>query len=350
MFQMFAYRYGVEPEGNVHEDPHGEFLGKNILYVRHTLTATSQTFHLAEDTVRAQLEKAIERLLEARSHRIRPHLDDKILTSWNGLMISALAKGAQVLGEQRYLEAAQNAATFILTRMIDQGAGVLNRRFRDGEAAIAGFLDDYAFLIAALLDLYEADFNAAHLKNALALTDKMMELFEDPQSGGFFSTAGDASLVLRMKDDYDGAEPSGNSIALLDLLRVAHLTDRPECREAAERTLRGLASKISSQPVAVPQMLVGLDYYQSVPREIVIVGDQPDDLTQAFLRSARAQFLPQALILLIDSEVTRAKVAEIFPAAANMEPVEGRPTAYVCKKYACELPTNDISKFNELLQ
>src|SRR5208337_980258 len=181
----------------------------------------------------------------------------KILTAWNGLMISAFAKGAQVLDELRYRSAAQRAATFILTKMYDAKTGLLQRRYRDGEAAISGFLDDYAFFIGALLDLYEADFDPDHIETAMALTDKMRELFEDQTEGAFFSTAaGDSSLVLRMKDDYDGAEPSGNAVALVDLLRLAHFTDRAEYREAAERTLRASAPKITQQAVAVPQMLV----------------------------------------------------------------------------------------------
>jgi uncharacterized protein YyaL (SSP411 family) len=179
-------------------------------------------------------------LLAIRSKRVRPHLDDKILTAWNGLMISAFAKGAQVLDEPRYLEAAQRARVFILTRMYNADLGMLRRRYRDGDAAIAGFLDDYAFFIGALLDLYEADFDPHHIETAIQLTGKMRELFEDQAEGAFFSTAaGDSNLVLRMKDDYDGAEPSGNAFALLDLLKLAHFTDRAEYRESAERTAAG---------------------------------------------------------------------------------------------------------------
>ena len=351
LYHIFAFRYGVESDGNVREDPHGEFTGKNILYVRHTLAETAQNFCLSEDATKAQLEKAVTQLLEARSKRIRPHLDDKILTAWNGLMISAFAKGAQVLDEPRYLTAAQRATQFIFSRMFQPAATTLLRRYRDGEAAIDGFLDDYAFFIAALLDLYEADFNPQHLERALALAGKMRDLFEDPSNGGFFSTAaGDSHLVLRIKDDYDGAEPSGNSIALLDLLRLAHFTDRAEFRDAAGRTLRAFASKIAAQSVAVPQMLVALDYSQCIRKEVVIAGDPQADLTRAFLRKLRGRFLPHTIALLADSDETRARLAPIFPSAAHMRPIDGRPTAYACENYACKLPTSDISKLDELLQ
>src|SRR5271168_5374408 len=229
--KLFAYRYGVEPGGNVHHDPHGEFGGKNILYARHTVAETAATFSLAEDVVLTLLGEASMRLLDARSKRIRPYLDDKILTSWNALMISAFAKAAQVLEDPDYLDAAENAVDFIFSRMMDASTGQLQRRYRDGESAIPGFLDDYAFLIAALLDLYEADFDPERIELAMTLANKMRELFEDPVGGAFFTTAaGDPSLVMRMKDDYDGAEPSGNSIALLDLVRLAHLTGRAEYR------------------------------------------------------------------------------------------------------------------------
>jgi len=327
-FKRFAAVYGVEQNGNVHEDPHGEFTGKNILYLRESL----------DDATETELRSAKATLLAIRSERVRPHLDDKVLTAWNGLMISAFAKAAQVLNEPRYLDAAQRAALFLLTRMYNAETGVLLRRYRDGDAAIVGFLDDYAFLIAALLDLYEADFDPVHVETALALTNEMRELFEDQNEGAFFSTAlGDSSLVLRMKDDYDGAEPSGNAVALIDLLRLGHFTDRAEYREAAERTLGALGSKIIQQAVAVPQMLVGLDYALGPRREVVLAGD-----IQELLRHVRERFLPRT--------VTLRSGARFFPAAAGMREIDGKPTAYVCQNYVCQLPVTEASKLDELLQ
>jgi uncharacterized protein YyaL (SSP411 family) len=327
-YPSFASVYGVRPKGNVSEDPHGEFTEKNILHLQESL----------DDDKESELQPIKSALLAIRSKRVRPHLDDKILTAWNGLMISAFAKAAQILDDPRYLAAAQRAASFILTRMYDATPGVLQRRYRDGDAAIAGFLDDYAFFIGALLDLYEADFDARHMATAMQLAGKMRELFEDHSDGGFFSTAvGDSSLVLRMKDDYDGAEPSGNAVALLDLLRLAHFTDRADYRDAAERTLRALGPKIVQQSVAVPQMLVGLDYYLSPRREVVLAGDSGE-----FLRHIRARFLPHTITLRVD--------AAFFPGAANMRMLDGKATAYVCENYVCQLPTNQLVKFDELLQ
>ena len=347
--RMFAFRYGVERDGNVHHDPHGEFTGKNILYLRHTIAETALNFSISEEAAAGQLSAAAQGLLKVRSTRVRPHLDDKILTSWNALMISAFAKAAQALDEPRYLDAAARAMDFILSRMYDATTGALLRRYRDGDAAIAGFLDDYAFLIAALLDLYESDFDPQRIQLAIALAGRMRELFEDSAGGAFFtSAADDPSLVLRMKDDYDGAEPSGNSIALLDLERLAHLTDRSDFRHAAERTLGALGPKMAGQPVAVPQMLVAFDYSIAVRREVVIAGGRFE--AQPFLRELRSRFLPHALVLLVDSEETRRKLAQIFPAVAEMRELNGHPTAYVCQGYVCQLPVNEISKFVELLQ
>jgi uncharacterized protein YyaL (SSP411 family) len=327
-YPKFASVYGARPGGNVSEDPHGEFTGKNILYLREPL----------DDATESEFQPIKSALLAIRSKRVRPYLDDKILTAWNGLMISAFAKAAQILDDPRYLEAAQRAAKFILTRLFQPDTTTLLRRYREGDAGIYGFLDDYAFLVAALLDLYEADFNSEHIELAIGLTDNMRDLFEDPAEGGFFSTAeGDSNLVLRMKDDYDGAEPSGNAVALLDLLRLAHFTDRADYRDAAERTLRALGSKMLQQSVAVPQVLVGLDYYLAPRREIVIAG-----APEPFLRHIRARFLPHTITLLAG--------APFFPASAAMRELDGKPTAYVCENYTCQLPTNELAKFDELLQ
>ncbi len=236
----FSFRYGVAPHGNVQDDPHSEFTGKNILYQAHTVEETARHFSKTPEEMGHALAAAAEKLLAARRKRARPHLDDKVLTAWNGLMISAFAKGGAVLSEPRYSAAATRAAEFTLSRMYDAKSGVLLRRYRQGDAAIPGFLDDYALFTQALLDLYETEFDIRYLQTAVKLATKQSELFEDKEHGGFFSTAaGDASLLMRMKDDYDGAEPSGNSVAALNLLRLAQMTDRPGLprlgRENAER-------------------------------------------------------------------------------------------------------------------
>lgn len=338
--EWFSWRYGVEESGNVHEDPHGEFQGRNILYDRFTIEETARHFDVSVDNVRPALDDAVVKLMEVRAKRVRPHLDDKVITAWNGLMISAFAKAAGVLGEPRYLEAADRAAAFVLKSL--HRSGTLLRRWRDGEAAIDGFLDDYAFFAQALLDLYEVDFDERHAHMAVALTDRMRQLFEDPANGGFYSTTeADPSLLLRIKEDYDGAEPSGNSIAILNLIRLGHITGNDEYRTAAERALNTFSRKMSSGPTALPQMLVALMAFSSVPRQVVLAGER--DSLGPLSTEMRRRFLPFHTLLWSGSE-------SLNPELRNMKSIGGQPTAYVCENFACQLPTADPQKFAGLLQ
>jgi uncharacterized protein YyaL (SSP411 family) len=266
-------------------------------------------------------------------------------------MISALALGGAVLEEAAYTEAARRAAEFVIARMYDASAGILLRRFREGEARIPGFLDDYALFVQALLDLYEAQFDRRHLELAIRLTERQRELFEVREHGAFFSsTAGDASLVLRVKEDYDGAEPSGNSVAAGNLLRLAQITGRAGFREAAENLFAAFGSRLSTAPMAVPQMLAACEFQLSEPRQIVIAGDRGAADTQALLRTVHARFVPNRILLLIDSEETRGALALAAPAVASMHKLEGRAAAYVCRNFACQLPVSEPATLAELLQ
>jgi hypothetical protein len=347
----FCYRYGVADGGNVVNDPHDEFSGRNILYQAATVEETAEQAGKPADVVRAGIFRAEQILLAARSRRVRPHLDDKILTAWNGLMISAFALGGAVLDEPRYAEAARRAAEFVLARLYRSESGTLLRRYRDGAAAIPGFLDDYAFFAQALLDLYQAQFDPRWLELAVRLTRRQRELFEDRERGGFFGSAeGDSSLVMRMKEDYDGAEPSANSIAILNLLRLAQLTNLPEFRASAEKALAAFASRLSAQPVALPMMLAACDFYLAEPRQVVIVGEKDAADTRQLLRTLHARFLPNQVALLVDSAEMRSALAARIPEIASMEKLNGRASAYVCRDYACQLPVSEASRFSELLQ
>jgi uncharacterized protein YyaL (SSP411 family) len=339
--EWFCRYYGVEPDGNVRSDPHQEFTGKNILYQAQPETDPAH---------QSAIQETAGKLLEARGRRTRPHLDDKVLTAWNGLMISAFAKAGAILGEPRYAEAARQAADFIIGRMVDPATGTLLRRYRQGEAAIPGFLDDYAFFIQALLDLYEVGFEWRDFEMAVRLAEKQSELFEDSEHGAFFSTAaGDPSLIIRMKEDYDGAEPSGNSIAVLNLLRLAQMTDRSDFRASAERALAAFGSRIVAAPVGVPQMLVAYAFSLSKPKQIILVGEPDAPDTRAMLAAMHARFLPASVALLVDAE-SRAPLSRYIPAVAGMTALEGRATAYICENYACQLPTTELAAFEQLLQ
>ncbi len=332
----FARWYGVESGGNVASDPHNEFRGRNILFEAETPPPEAAAMRT--------------RLLEARSRRPHPHLDDKILTAWNGLMISAFAKGGAVLGEPRYLEAARQAAEFVLARLRDAGTGVLLRRYRESEAAIPGVLDDYAFLAQALLDIYEAGFDLNRLETAVRLTERAVELFEDKAAGGFYSTAeGEDDLILRVKDSYDGAEPSGNSIMASNLLRLAEVTGREDFRAAAERTFRTIGGQVSEAPVGSPQLLAAYEFTMARRQQIVIVGDRSLPQTRALIREAHRRFLPWSVVLQVDNETSRDVLAQWQPAVAQMR-AEGAAAAHVCEDYACQLPVSDPAALGELLK
>jgi uncharacterized protein YyaL (SSP411 family) len=320
--EVFCRYFGVKANGNVDEDPHGEFTGRNILYQ-------------VEDG--KQVPPGVAKLLEIRSRRPRPHLDDKILSGWNGMMISAFAKGAQILDEQRYADAARSARSFLHRKLWRETDATLLRRFRDGDAAIEAFLDDYACLINALVDLYETAFDASDLAWATRLAERALAAFQDAEHGGFFSSIADQSdLVLRLKDDYDGAEPSGNSVMALALLRLARLTGREDFRLAAERTLESFAGRMLSGGAGLPQLLVAQMFAMGKPVEIVLAG--PRDQLTAMLHTIRRRFLPNAVVM-------RASEAPVELAAKD-----GLATAYVCENYACQLPVTGAEALAELLQ
>jgi len=339
---MFCYRYGVDAGGNVEEDPHGEFRGANILYQAHTIEETATHAGAPASEVRAELQRASATLLEIRARRPRPLRDDKVLAAWNGLMISAFAKGAQILNDARYAQAARAAADFLRRHLWDDSRQILQRRHRGGESAIDGFLDDYAFCGLAMLDLYEATFEARDFAWAVRLAERAIELFADMENGGFFSTAAGAAAddgaLLRLKDDYDGAEPSGNSGMALLLLRLARMTDRDDFRSAAEHTLRAFASRMEESGTGVPQMLVAHAFALTRPREIVLAGSPDDPAMLELLATIHRRFLPGAVVMHSEQSVR------------PMPALGGAATAYVCENFACNLPVTSAMALDELLE
>ena len=265
-------------------------------------------------------------------------------------MISALATGAGALDEPRYLDAARRAADFILSGMYDSESGVLRRRYRDGETGVDGFLDDYAFLVVALIDLYEATFEWRYLERAISLASKMIELFEDAGRGGFFSTAaGDENLVLRMKDDYDGAEPAGNSMAVWGLLRLAQMTGRSEFRESAERAIKNFSPVLRSSPIGSPLLLLAYDFYRSSPKQVILAGEKEDPALGELAGEFRRRFVPYRIALLAD-RATRSRLEANLPALRDMAPVDGKAAAYVCENFTCQLPVTEAATLAGLLQ
>ena len=349
--EWFCFHFGVRPDGNVTHDPHGEFTGRNILYQAHSLEETARHFEKPEDEISAALEEAQEKLLAARAERVRPHLDDKILTAWNALMISAFALGGRVLAEGRYRGAARRAAEFLLGKLYDPATGTLLRRYRDGKAGIPGMLEDYAFFAQALLDLYESEFDTRYIDLALRLTQKMRELFEDEQDGGFFATAaGESDLVMRLKDDHDGAEPSGNSVAILNLERLGEMTNRDDLRSSAERALRAFASRLSLAPFSLPQMMIAALNTRAKPMQVILVSDGSPASAAPFLAVLNRRFLPHRITLLVSDQHTREYLSRYIPTIASMHAPDGKTAAFVCQDYTCQAPVTGVDAFSELLR
>jgi len=320
----FCDYFGVQPDGNVEHDPRGEFVGRNILSTR-------------QPGLPEELRPAVATLLKARSKRPRPHLDSKILTSWNALFISALALGYRVLQEPGYLAAAREAAEFLITRMYEPNSGQLLRRYCDGDAAIAGFLDDYAFLAQALLDLFEVTSEVSYLKLSVDLATRGLKRFEDEENGGFFNTEPEAAdLLLRLKEDHDGAEPSGNSVATEVLFRIAHVTGDASFRERADRSLRAFAPKLKAQPTIAPQMLVALAKWLTEPQQVIIRCEAVDSEVETLRKEYANGYQLNSLVLaLTDSDAV--SLGRLSPFLAGLER-KGRITIYECRNFVCELP------------
>jgi uncharacterized protein len=297
--------------------------------------------HVASpETAKFASERA--KLFVVREKRIRPHRDEKVLTAWNGLMISALSRTAQALDEPKYRAAAERAARYIVTNRLKDGQLT---RTATGRAMV----EDYAFLGNGLVDLYEADFDPQWLVTATTLADTMLAQFYDAKDGGFFQTDGrDPSVIVRTKEDYDGAEPSGNSMATLLLLRLAQFTDRVNYRDAAEKTLQLFGDRLRKAPSTVAQMACALDFYLSKPKQIVIAGKADAADTRAMLQAVHEHYLPNAIAILADGGDQQKALTKLLPFLETIKSIDGKATAYVCVNYACQLPTSDVGKMREM--
>ena len=347
---IFAYHYGIELEGNAPSDPGSEFRNKNILIIRHTLEETGRMFGKSATEISDLLLDARLKLRDIRALRPRPSRDDKTITAWNALMISAFARAAQVLDEPRYLADALKAAAFIESHLSDRNSGTLLRCHRAGETSIDGFVDDYAYFIQCLIDLYEASFDSMLLTRAIELQEKQDALFWDTDRGGYFSTTGnDPTILVRMKEEYDGAEPSPNSVTALNLLRLAQMTDNQTLRDRAETMFSAMAGRMQGSPSAMPQMLAALGFYLDKPKQIVIAGAALSSDTQAMLRIVHFHFIPNKTILLADGGIGQQTSASHIKSFKNFVMIDGKATAYVCKDYSCRPPTFDLPTLTKIL-
>jgi uncharacterized protein YyaL (SSP411 family) len=335
----FCQRFGVQPGGNAPSDPQGEFKGKNLLYTAKSVAEIAAALGASEADVEAALARSRGVLLEVRARRPRPHLDDKVLAAWNGLMVAAFARAGRVLpGADVFTGEAVRAAEFLERHLWDPDTQTLRRRFRNGRVAVPGYAEDYAFVTFGLLELFQASGEARWLEWALTLQRRLDELFWDSADGGWFSTTGDdPTVLLRLKETYDGAEPAASSVATLNLLTLAHLTGDAAMTARVDRTLALFSEHMGR---AVPMMLAALSVYQAGMPQVVVAGGAGDAATESLRAAVRAVYRPFAVVV---PALTghREALARVLPWVGEMAMRDGRATAYVCRDFTCQAPVHD---------
>ena len=360
---VFEGRYGVLPSGNAPFDPQQEFVNKNLLHTAQSIADLARASGKTPVDIAEILLRTRKVLFDVRNKRPRPQLDDKVLTAWNGLMIAACARAARVLGHHslgdggsaeegprgdgaaaaRHLESAVRAATFIKQTMWDANTGRLLRRYRAGDAAIEAYAEDFAYLVFGVLELFQATGQADWLAWARTLQARQDELFGDGESGGWFSTTGaDPSVLLRMKEDYDGAEPSPTAVSAMNCWTLAHLTGVASYRERAAAALASFGGRLEDQGRAVPFMASVLSASLAISEQIVIVGRRGAADTQALWRAAHQRYRPFTVMVLADP-AEQVALAMHMPWVAEMKMIDNRATAYVCRDFAFDAPTTDAS-------
>ncbi len=349
----FCAVYGVEKAGNVSvgSDPHGELDGLNVLIQRLTVPAAAKQFKRPLENMDHRLKDDRSVLLAKRGLRPRPHLDDKILTAWNGLMIGAFARAAAVLDDIAYLKTAQRAAIFIHDHLYHAETGELQRSYREGPSNIHGFAADYAFLISGLIDLYAADFDIRWLRWARRLQDTLDLHFWDEDNKGYFSTTDrDPAILLRLKEDYDGAEPTPSSVAALNLWRLGQLLHNDTILEHGRHTVRAFSKRLEEQPYGMPLLLVAASLLETPAIHLILHAADPNDPALAALRAeARRSPLPQLLVIQITDQASRDYFAPHHPVIEHLPAEPKAPTAYLCENFACRLPVTKPEALRKMI-
>lgn len=334
--EIFCRYYDVTDVGN--------FEHKNILHPILSLEQLAKLFRRDEEATRRLIAEAKQKLFVVRESRLKPGRDEKILTSWNGLMLSAFAEAYKVLGNPRYLEITRTTTDFLLTRLYRDGR--LLRSFKDGQAKFNAYLDDYAFFAAALIDLYEATFERVYLERAREFTETLLSRFWDEKEGGFFFTGTDhEALISRSKSAFDGSIPSGNSVAVFNLLRLSYLTENQDYLNKAEKVLRLFYDAMEQNPFGFSNMLSALDFYLNRPKEIVLLGDKNAWETKAMLGQIHELFVPNKTLVCLDPRSER----QLPSLLTGKSQIEGKLTAYVCHNFTCSLPVIEWGTLKELL-
>jgi hypothetical protein len=341
--------FDIQPEGNFEEPSKGRRTGANILHLAAPLPELARQLDLSERKLKHRVEEIRRKLFEARANRPRPHRDDKILTDWNGLMIAAFALGSQALDEPRYADAARRAVEFVLENMRTP-EGRLQHRYRDGQAAVPANVDDYSFFIWGLLNLYEATFDVRYLRDAFELNTVALDRFWDEKGGAFHFTADDAEeLPVRTKEVYDGAVPSGNSVAAHNLIRLGRISGNPEYEAKAEKVFNAFSGQVRRAPQAFTMLLVAFDFAIGPSCEVIIVGWPGAPDTHAMVTALRNQYIPNKVVLFRPEGAKLPEIVYFAEFARGQKAIEGKATAFVCRRYSCDMPTTDIGKMLELL-
>ncbi|MDE0425561.1 MAG: thioredoxin domain-containing protein [Candidatus Poribacteria bacterium] len=335
--EIFCEYYDITPQGN--------FEGENILQVQVPPDIFARKLRMDVSELEALLADGKQKLFDAREKRIKPGLDDKILTSWNGIMIRGMAMGYQLTGKPEYLEACKKSAEFVLTTL-SQDNGLLLRTYRDGKSHLNAYLEDYSYFIAGLIALYEASFEPRWLTEAERLAHIMIDQFGDDAGDGFFFTGkAHETLIVQSKSAYDGATPSGASMAIHSLLRLAKHLNNPEFHNKAVETLLLYFQQMERMPSGSGQLLCELAFLLSTPKEIAIVGKQDDVKTEAMLTALHSTYQPNKIVALSESAD-----GQTLPLLTGKTQIDNTATAYVCENYVCQAPTTDIEAFVELLR
>jgi uncharacterized protein YyaL (SSP411 family) len=343
MFNVF----NMEKSGNFLDETTGIKTGSNILYRTRSLAEIAVDRGMTEAELFEAIEQARLKLYAAREKRVHPHKDDKILVDWNGLMIAALAKGGRIFENADYVNAAGEAAEFILHRM-RRNDGSLFHRFREGEAGISAHIDDYAFFVWGLLELYEATFDVDYLNHALELNNDLIDKFWDSDDGGFFFTPSDGeNLIVRQKEIYDGALPSGNSIAMWNMLRLGRMTTNTELLDMAWQTGSAFFGTVKQSPAAYAQLMIAFDFAFGPSYEVVVAGHPHAEDTKEMLRALNSHFIPNTVVIFRPNDEETPKIDHVANVTKDLTAIDGKATAYVCVHSTCELPTTDIKRVLE---
>lgn len=338
----FVGRYGVLPNGNAPFDPQHEFVNKNLLYTALSIADIAKGINKTPIEVAESLMRSRQVLFDVREQRPRPQLDDKVLTAWNGLMIAAFARASRVLDPSDvHLQSAITAASFIHDAMWNAESKTLLRRYRAGDAAIEAYAEDYSYLIFGVLELFQASGDPQWLAWARVLQERQDELFWDAENGGWFSTTGaDPSVLVRMKEDYDGAEPSPTAVSAMNLLTLSHLTGASAYANRAADAIASFGGRLEDMGRAVPFMAAALSTSVAGGEQIVILGHRESADTRAMWAAANKHYRPFAVVTLVDP-AQQAALAEHMPWIAQMKMVDNKATVFVCKGFACDAPSTD---------